>query len=27
MVVTRKEEVGGGKMLAKGYKVTVVNDE
>lgn len=27
MVVTRKEEVGDGKMLAKGHKVTVMNDE
>ena len=27
MVVTRKEEVGDGKMLAKGYKVTVMNDD
>lgn len=27
MLVTRKEEVGDGKMLAKGYKVTVMNDE
>lgn len=27
MVVTRKEEVGDGNMLAKGHKVKVMNDE